>query len=259
VAESSRKRRIKYQLLTSKAIASHHNNSTYKTRPHRPHIVIVTAAHTTERSEELINSLENQTLALAGLFLSAELVHNIANSGDFDDGHIRIVLESVFTLDADTVESVYGGKHNLRAGQQRLVDQLHGTDSKSNLQITQYILNLLKLENKCQSDSALLSRMRRGIESAEQMRIHYDTLDNEVISLLAKVYTDNISNLSPRIVVHGNREYLEQELHANRIRACLLAGIRSAVLWQQCGGTRWKIVSGRKKYVQQARKDLGLI
>jgi len=193
------------------------------------------------------------------MFLSAELVQNIANNGEFDEGHMQIVLESVFTLDADTVESIYGGKSNLRAGQQRLIDQLDGTDSKPNLQITQYILNLLKLENKCQSDTELLSRIRRGIENAEQMRSHYDTLDNEVISMLAKIYTDNISNLSPRIVVHGNREYLEQELHANRIRACLLAGIRSAVLWRQCGGTRWKIVSGRQKYVQQAREDLGLI
>jgi len=193
------------------------------------------------------------------MFLSAELVQNIANNGEFDEGHMQIVLESVFTLDADTVESIYGGKSNLRAGQQRLIDQLDGTDSKPNLQITQYILNLLKLENKCQSDTELLSRIRRGIENAEQMRSHYETLDNEVISMLAKIYTDNISNLSPRIVVHGNREYLEQELHANRIRACLLAGIRSAVLWRQCGGTRWKIVSGRQKYVQQAREDLGLI
>lgn len=206
----------------------------------------------------MINSVENQTLALSGLFLSAELVQNIANNGEFDESHMRIVLDSIFTLDADTVGSVYGSKHNLRAGQQILVDQLEGSDSKPNLQITQYILNLLKLENKCQSDTELLGRIRRGIESAEQMRSHYDTLDNEVISMLAKIYTDNISNLSPRIVVHGNREYLELELHANRIRACLLAGIRSAVLWRQCGGTRWKIVSGRQKYVQQARKDLGL-
>lgn len=207
----------------------------------------------------MINSLENQTLALAGLFLSADLVQSIATDGEFDEQHMRTVLESVFTLEADTVESVYGGKASLRAGQQRLVDQLDGNSSKSNLQITRYILNLLKLESKCQSDAGLMSRIRRGIESAEQMRSHYDTLDNEVISLLAKIYTDNISKLSPRIVVHGNRENLEQELHANRIRACLLAGIRSAVLWRQCGGTRWKIVSGRQKYVQQAQQDLGLL
>jgi len=175
----------------------------------------------------LINSVENQTLALSGLFLSAELVQNIANNGEFDESHMRIVLDSIFTLDADTVGSVYGSKHNLRAGQQILVDQLEGSDSKPNLQITQYILNLLKLENKCQSDTELLGRIRRGIESAEQMRSHYDTLDNEVISMLAKIYTDNISNLSPRIVVHGNREYLELENCLGQTKVCSTGTQRS--------------------------------
>lgn len=197
-------------------------------------------------------------MAMSGLFLTAELVQNIATSGEFDKSNMRIALESVFTLDADTVESVYGSKENLRSGQRRLVDQLSGAGSKPDLQLTQYILNLIKLEHKCQSDNDLLERIRRGIENAEQMRTHYDTLDDEVISILAKIYTDNISQMSPRIVVHGAREYLEQNAHANRIRACLLAGLRSAVLWRQCGGTRWKIVSGRQKYVQQARRDLGL-
>lgn len=197
-------------------------------------------------------------MALSGLFLTARLVQTIAASGEFDESNMRVALESVFRLDADAVESVYGSKENLRSGQRRLIDQLSGTGTKPDLQLTQYILNLLKLEQKCQADNELLDRIRRGIENAEQMRSHYDTLDDEVVSILAKIYTDNISNLSPRIVVHGAREYLEQTAHANRIRACLLAGLRSAVLWSQCGGTRWKIVSGRQKYVQQARSDLGI-
>lgn len=172
---------------------------------------------------------------------------------------MRTALESLFTLDADTVESIYGSTQSLRTGQQRLVDQLSGSTAKPDLQITQYILNLIKIEQKCQSDTDLLNRIRRGIENADQLRAHYDTLDNEVITVLAKIYTDNISVLSPRIVVHGNRDYLEKSDCANRIRACLLAGLRSAVLWRQCGGTRWKIVSARQKYVQQANKDLGHI
>ncbi len=190
--------------------------------------------------------------------MSAELVRSIATSGSFDQDNMRTAIESVFTLNADSVESVYGSKLRLRSGQRLLVTQLSGTGNKPDLQLTQYALSLLKLENKCQADSELLERIRRGIENADQMRNHYDTLDDAVISLLAKIYTENVSNLSPRIVVHGAREYLEQSAHANRIRACLLAGIRSAVLWRQCGGTRWKIISGRQKYVEQARKDIGL-
>jgi len=185
----------------------------------------------------LISSLENQTIALCGLFLATELVQSIADSGQFNDSNMRIALDSIFTLDADTVESVYGTKLNLRSGQQRLIDQLGGSSGGGsgtpNLQITHYTLNLLKLENKCNSQPQVLERIRVGIENTEKLRNHFDTLDEEVISSLAKIYTDNISTLSPRIVVHGNREYLEDTNKANAIRACLLAGIRSAVLWRQ--------------------------
>ncbi len=207
----------------------------------------------------MITSIENQTIALSGLFLATELVQTIANTGQYNEGNMRIALESLFNTDPDTVESVYGSVNNLRPGQKRLVDQLGGTDSKPNMQITQYTLTLLKLENKCHSQPQVMERISRGIDGANTMRSHYDTLDTEIIALLAKIYTDNVSDIAPRVVVHGNREYLEQETHANCIRACLLAGLRAAVLWRQCGGSRWKIVSGRQRYVNQASKNLSSI
>jgi len=195
-------------------------------------------------------------MALSGLFMATELVQTIANSGRYNHANMRIIIESLFTLNADDVASVYGGKDNLSDGRQKLVDQLGGKAGTPNLQITHYALNLLKLENKCKTDDALMDRLRRGIENTATLLAHYDTLDEKIISPLAKLYTNNISDMSPKIVVHGAREYLENQSNANAIRTCLLAGIRSAVLWRQCGGTRWKIVSGRQKYVNQANQDL---
>ena len=201
-------------------------------------------------------SLENQTIALAGLFLATELVQKIANEGEYDEGVMRIALESLFALDAENVPAVFGGKQNIRSGFQRLVSQLAGSDNNPDMQITRYALTLLKIESKLQPGSATMDRIRRGLEEAEKMRVHYDTLDPKIISLLAEVYSNNISDLSPRVIVHGNEDYLKTESHANCIRACLLAGVRSAVLWRQCGGTRWRLVTSRQKYVNQASKDL---
>ena len=48
-------------------------------------------------------------------------------------------------------------------------------------------------------------------------------------------------------MINGNPDYLSRTETANKIRACLLAGIRSAILWRQCGGTRWKFLFYRKK------------
>lgn len=201
-------------------------------------------------------SLEYQTIALAGLFLSTDLVQKIANTGEYDEGMMRIALESLFAFDAESVPAVFGGKQNLRPGLQRLVSQLAGSDKSPDMQITRYALTLLKLESKLHAGSPNMDRIRRGLQEAEKLRMHYDTLDMKIISMLANVYTENISCVAPRVIVHGNEDYLKQENHANCIRACLLAGLRSAVLWRQCGGSRWKLVTGRQRYVNQASKDL---
>ena len=48
-------------------------------------------------------------------------------------------------------------------------------------------------------------------------------------------------------MVNGEQAYLGRTDIVNKIRALLLAGIRSAMLWKQCGGTRWKFLFFRKK------------
>jgi len=39
----------------------------------------------------------------------------------------------------------------------------------------------------------------------------------------------------------------------NRIRACLLAGIRSAILWRQVGGTKWQLLFFRRRIFDTAQ------
>jgi high frequency lysogenization protein len=56
-------------------------------------------------------------------------------------------------------------------------------------------------------------------------------------------------------MVNGEQDYLSRPEIANKIRALLLAGIRSAILWKQCGGTRWKFLFFRKK-IQNELKNL---
>ncbi len=204
----------------------------------------------------MIATVENQTVSLAGLFLAAEVVQSIANTGEYHEGNARVVLDSLFELDADSVGAVFGSKHQLRAGMRRLVAQLGGTDDTPDIQITHYALALLKIERRLQSASGTMDRIRRGIEEAKKLRQHYDTLDENVTDKLASLYSQNISTISPRVIVHGNQDYLKKPEHANRIRALLLGGLRSAVLWRQCGGSRWKLLTNRQKYVRQANHDL---
>jgi len=60
------------------------------------------------------------------------------------------------------------------------------------------------------------------------------------------------------VYVKGNPTHLQQESHASCVRACLLAGVRSAVLWKQCGGSRIKLLFSRQRLIAQANRDLGI-
>jgi high frequency lysogenization protein len=57
-------------------------------------------------------------------------------------------------------------------------------------------------------------------------------------------------------MVAGEQRHLSDPENADRIRAVLLAGIRSAVLWRQCGGVRWKLLFHRGRLQQEARRLL---
>jgi high frequency lysogenization protein len=65
---------------------------------------------------------------------------------------------------------------------------------------------------------------------------------------LGQLYKDTVSQLSPRIIINGEQQHLSNENNASRIRALLLAGLRSAILWRQCGGSRLSLLFNRKRY-----------
>ncbi len=69
----------------------------------------------------------------------------------------------------------------------------------------------------------------------------------DIISQLARLYQQTISTLSFRIQISGKPQYLKNTAISNTIRAILLAGIRSAVLWQQLGGRRWHFLLFRSR------------
>ena len=80
-----------------------------------------------------------------------------------------------------------------------------------------------------------------------------------MVACLAETYSETVSTLSPRIMVTGEPNLLNRPEIANRIRALLLAGMRAAVLWHQCGGGRLKLLFQARKTVEQARQLLAEI
>jgi high frequency lysogenization protein len=194
-------------------------------------------------------SLSDQTIALAGLLQAANLAHKLAHRGAADESELETTLASVLKINADTVEDVYNGVGNLSGTFRLLTSQLDKAPSV-NPELARYVAALHVLSGKLMNNPAMSSQLRTGIEQAAALTAHYGVLHESVIEKMALLYQETISLLGPKIMVRGEPRYLTA--NATRIRAVLLAGIRAAVLWRQCGGSEWKLLFYRKKISAEA-------
>lgn len=203
-----------------------------------------------------MNRNKDQVLALAAVFQAAQLVHNIASSGRFDEDDLNICLQGILNTDPRSADEVYGSTHMLRTGLQTLSNQLGTTPRQRQVLVARYVIALLHLQRKLQNNPAMLGQISDGIERVRAQTAHYDLTHSNVLANLAGIYSDTISQLTPKIMVNGEQQYLSNPDHVNRIRALLLAGIRAGVLWHQLGGRRWHILLRRKKIVDTAQQLL---
>lgn len=203
-----------------------------------------------------MNDIESRTLALAGVFRAAALVNILANKGSISDDDLRISVESIFETDPDNVVQVFGNINNLLLGFKTLINQLGKDSSHRDMDIARYVVSMLFLERRLMKNPDMLETLSTGVELATRQSEHFSATHENVIANLADLYSRTISELGPRIMVNGEQSYLETTAISNKIRTILLAGIRSAVLWQQLGGRRWQIIFNRGKYLKIAQSFL---
>ena len=195
-------------------------------------------------------------LRLQVFFRTAALVNILANQGTISEDDLRISVESVFKTDPDNAIEVFGNTANLSLGFKTLVNQLGKDGRNRDMDISRYVVSMLFLERRLMKNPEILDTLSTGVELATRQSEHFSTTHNNVIANLADIYSRTISELGPRIMVNGEQSYLETTAISNKIRTLLLAGIRSAVLWQQLGGRRWHIIFNRAKYLKIAQSFL---
>lgn len=200
------------------------------------------------------NSLTDRTLALAGVFQAAWLVHQVATTGRCDESALETCINSVFNISPAQAESVYGSSLCLANGLRLIEENFASSPAERNLEITKYALSLLYLERKVAKRADLLNRVGEGIERAKTQLKHFPQTHPNILASLADTYSNTISTMTPRIIVSGEQGYLSNPDVANKVRAILLGGIRSAVLWSQCGGSRFALLFSRRKIIDEARR-----
>lgn len=201
-------------------------------------------------------TVTDRTLALAGIFQCATQVAQVARRGSTDNASFETCIRSLFITDPQETADVYGSGAALRPGLHVMMQQMEGQQGRD-VDITRYALALLVLERKLAKRPDLLELISKGIQNAQRQADHFHSfIHDSVIGNLAETYLKSISTLTPRIIVRGENNYLQEQANADKVRTLLLAGIRSAVLWSQCGGARWQLLFKRRTYLNEARRLL---
>lgn len=203
-----------------------------------------------------MNQMEQQIIALAGLFQAMEAVDQLARNGHCDSQILETAVRSLFVSDPDTALDVFDNLQHLKSGLEKVCTLLSKQSANKQLDSVRYALAIIHLENKLRKDSDMLATIGQRIEKAALQVQHFGYLHENVLEGLAATYLDTISTFKIRVHVAGEPGHLQVALNAAKIRVLLFAGIRAATLWRQVGGHRWHFIFKRSTLTKQAEQLL---
>lgn len=198
----------------------------------------------------------DQVLALAGIFQATSLVQQVARHGGAERDPFEASIYSIFQIDADSAEDVFGGRRGLEHGLNVLCDQLGRQRHERDAELSSYAIGLLFLERKLNKRPDLINTIRQDIDVATAQTTDSYKTHESVLAKLADIYSNTISTLTPRIMVKGDPQHLNNPSNAHKIRSLLLSGIRATVLWRQVGGNRLSLLLSRSRIVFGAQAIL---
>ena len=191
-----------------------------------------------------MNKAAKQTLALASIFQTTALVHQLASTGQCDSHSNKASLNSIVSQ-SDDIDEIFSSPEDLRVGFESLKTLLEKKPiSMQNIML--YSTALINLEKKLMKKPQLLTQISAEINHIKKQDF-FDIYHSNSIARLAELYKNTLGSLNPTIMVRGEQIYLTNKHTANHIRALLLAGIRAVSLWKSQGGKTWHLLLNKKK------------
>lgn len=202
------------------------------------------------------------TLALAGVCQAAKLVQQFAHQGQADSEALEQSLKTLLVMQPKDTLDVFGGDTcHLQLGLTTLLEQFNGSNKIGvlNNEITRYWLSLLALESKLNKNTQAKAELSRRVQYFPNQAALFALTDQQMLDIFATLYVDVVSPLGNKINVTGSISYLQQPTIHSRVRACLLAGLRSAILWRQVKGSKWQLLFSRGKIANTAQQMLSAL
>lgn len=207
------------------------------------------------RSKRLHAKMKDITLAFAGLMQAVALVREVTQTGKIvNEAAFASSVYSIFQTDPTDSASVYGGAAGVKLGLEKLLAAFTSNKPLDRSQ-SRYIMSLIHLQKKVSRSPRMLDLLAERISQTKKQVDYFSLLHPAVISNLADTYLNTISTFKLRIILLGTHRILDANENMNKIRTLLLAGIRSAFLWRQSGGSRLQLIFSRDK-MQRTARDL---
>ena len=202
------------------------------------------------------HSYRDQTLAFAGIWQAVSLVQDVAKRGLADTRDFETCIKTLFITDPQNTEEVYGTVAGVRKGLTVILNQFGEAANYRDMELTKYVIALMHLERRLARHPDMLAKISRELDATKTQVEHFSYAHENVIAHLADIYSATISILPPKIIVSGEEGRLSNPANAAKVRALLLAGIRSTVLWHQLGGRRMHLLFTRRKLLNQTKQLL---
>lgn len=196
-----------------------------------------------------MNMIEERTIALAGVLQACEQVQALARTGVADASVYASSMQSVLVLDALNTPAVFGGLGGIRSGLKLLEDGILNSPAVSDLEVLRYMMSILQLQNQLYKNQQKFNEFGQAVDRLSSFS------KDDLANACSEVYQTHISVLRPQIIVQGEQEHLQHDGVPEQVRAMLLAAVRSAVLWQQKSGGKFRLVWERTR-MQNAAKSL---
>jgi len=196
--------------------------------------------------------LKNETISLGAIYQACNEIKKIAWQGEINNNIIEPLINSVYQTTSEEIEDVFISINRLNSGLDFLRRQLVGDAFSRDGEVSRYFEAIGILVKNMNKKDEVLNKLRTEL-TKQSMPINEDNLDQHAL-FLSELYLSTISKVEPRIIVNGDNKYLTDINNAAMIRSLLLCAIRSYILWQQSGGSKFRIFLFKKKIAELAVK-----
>ncbi len=196
--------------------------------------------------------LKNETISLGAIYQACNEIKKIAWQGEINNNIIEPLINSVYQTTSEEIEDVFISIKRLNSGLDFLRRQLVGDAFSRDGEVSRYFEAIGILVKNMNKKDEVLNKLRTEL-TKQSMPINEDNLDQHAL-FLSELYLSTISKVEPRIIVNGDNKYLTDKNNAAMIRSLLLCAIRSYILWQQSGGSKFRIFLFKKKIAELAIK-----